>query len=325
MNRRGARAALLAFAVTAAAERANADNQKAEAQVLFTQGVKLAESGDLRGALAAFRAAHEKFPSYRVLYNVGQLCTKLADPACTVRAYDQYLREGGSEVPAKRRAEVEAELASARKSVAMLTITTNVTGAEIAVDDEPVGTSPLSSAVAINPGSRSVVLHHEGKTIERTVKAAAGDTPSVDLEIPKDPPPARTDETPLDKPGATDNPPAREASPRKIPIVPWAAFGGLAVVTIVSGIFTAGAYSSYTDKRDSFPVTRGELDDAQGSARTLFLVTTVFGALTVASAVVAAYFTFRPTTAAATSPGSAAATDLRVGLGPRGVLLQGAW
>ena len=88
---------------------------------------------------------------------------------------------------------------------------------------------------------------------------------------------------------------APKPKPAEVPIVPWAVTGGLAVGTLVVGIFAAKSYGHYEDKRDSFPVTRSELDDAQSSARTLFIVTTALGAATVVAAGASTYFTLTAT------------------------------
>jgi hypothetical protein len=321
------RAALVALAVAISACAARADDgnhsethprtdaQKKEAQALFNQAVKLAESGDTRGALAAFRGAYAAYPSFRVLYNIGQLCSRLRDAACTVRAFEQYLRDGGADIPAKKRADVEAELRSLAKQVATLTIDVDVAGGEISIDDEPVGRSPLPRPWVVNPGAHKIAVTYETKVVERTVTASAMDTLTVDIQIPKDPAPG-----PVVVPIPAE--PAEQPRPserRQAPVVPWIVTGGLAAGAVVTGILAAVTYSSFQDKRDEFPVTRAELEDAQGTARTFFLAAGVLGACTIVSAGIAGYFTL--------AAPSAAPADPTVGLAasPRGVLVHGSF
>lgn len=316
-----ARAALVSVALMTVASIASADPPakpaasvpgdaaKKEAQALFSQALKQAESGDQRAALTSFRAAYDKYPSFRVLYNIGQLCARLGDGACSVRAYEQYLRDGGADVPAKRRTEVEAEVTALSRTVATLTITSNVAGAEVFIDDTLVGRTPLAAPIPVNAGAHAVVLVNDGKKIERSFNAVSGDAATLDIQVPKvEPVVTVVEKEAPERPAA---PPPR----RPFPVVPWAVTGGFAVATAVTGILAASAYSSFKDKRDDFPITREELDDAQGSARNLLLLTGLFGTVTVVSAGVAGYFTFL-------APGPAAP---RVGLAvsPRGVLLQG--
>jgi hypothetical protein len=68
--------------------------------------------------------------------------------------------------------------------------------------------------------------------------------------------------------------------------------GAFAIGTVVAAVLTESRYSAYVDKRESFPITRSEVDDAQSSARTLFVVTSALGAATLACAGMATYFTF---------------------------------
>jgi hypothetical protein len=307
-----ARRAALALVLVFGASEARAEDTKKEAAALFNQALKQSASGDARSALASFRAAYEKFPNFRVLYNIGRVCSGLGDNACAVRAYEQYLQDGAGDVPAKRRKEVEAELATLGKSIGSLTITSNVEGADVSVDDANVGKTPVAAPVKVNAGNHTVVLVHEGKKAERSVGIAAGETATVDLQIALEPPPAPAAPPPEAPPPAPEPPPApKEPEERHVPILPWAITGGAALVTIVTGALAAGAYSDFQDAKDRFGVTRSELDDAQGSARTMFLVTGVFATITIASAAVASYMTWL-------SP----RTQVRVG--PSGVFLAGA-
>lgn len=290
-------------------------DDKREAQALFSKALKQAEAGDNQGALASFRAAYNASPSYRVLYNIGQLCTRLADSVCTYRAYEQYLREGGSGVPAKRRTEVQAELQNLTKVVALVTISVSQQDAEVLVDDASIGKSPLPAPVAVSAGDHTIVARREDKSIDRAIKVAPGDAVSIDLQIPKDAPPP-----PAPPPAPSTAPEKAEKKPepaKPVPIVPWAVTGALAVSTVVVGVLASSAYSDFKDKRDSFPVSRPELDDAQGKARDLFLVSAALGAATVVSAGVASYFTFL-------APGGTSSTRVGLAVGPGTLMLRGA-
>jgi hypothetical protein len=320
------RAALVALAVAFSAGAARAaddddnaethqrsDAQKKQAQALFDQAVKLAKSDDARGALAAFRGAYSAYPSFRVLYNIGQLCSRLRDAACAVRAFEQYLRDGGADIPARKRADVEEELRSLAKQVASVTIDVDVAGAEISIDDERIGHSPLPRPWVVNPGSHKIAVTYETKLVERTVTASAMDTLTVDIQIPKDPAP---------EPVVVPIPPERAEQPRpperrQVPVVPWVVTGGLAAGTVVTGILAAVTYSSFQDKRDEFPVTRAQLEDAQGTARTFFLAAGVLGACTIVSAGIAGYMTLSAPSAAPAGP------TVGLAAGPRGVLVHG--
>jgi hypothetical protein len=297
LARRGGAAVALALALSAMSTPARADDadqRKKEAQQHFDSALKLAESSDYAAALAEFRLAYGKFPSYRVLYNIAQLCARTDDAVCAHRSYTKYLRDGGADVPAKRRTATEAELEKLAKKVGLVTVTSSVSGASVRLDDEPLGETPLPDAIAVTPGSHKIKLVAGLKSADKTVNVDVGEATTAALE-PAEPAPAapKTVETKPDaKPSAGDDSPTGTPPKRKVPWVPWAVAGGFAVGTGVFAFLTASSYGKYQDKKDAFPVTRGELDDAQGSAKTLFFVTGALGAATVVAAGVAGYFTW---------------------------------
>lgn len=338
MIRRSSCVAIVALTVLMSTASARADDKEAgatsdvarkDAQALFTQAIEQANAGNARGALASFRTAYDRYPSFRVLYNIGQLCAQLNDSACALRAYEQYLRDGGADVPAARRTEADGALKVLRRKVAMLTITSNVAGAEIRVDDVVVGRIPLPGPIAVNAGIHSVSLMLEERKTDRSVKLEGiGEAVTIDLSLSKeDPAPGTKPAAPAaaasasSKGGASQGPEPTTNPDRPVPVIPWAVTGGLAVVTAISGVLAATSYSSFQDERERFGVTRAELDDAQGTARTWFLMTGVFGTLTLVSAGVAGYFTFL-----APPPAKSSRAPRWVGaarIGPRGILVEG--
>ena len=58
------------------------------------------EESNFTGALAEFRRAHAIAPSYRLLYNIGQVCYLLRDYPCALDSFSRYLSQGGAEIPA---------------------------------------------------------------------------------------------------------------------------------------------------------------------------------------------------------------------------------
>ncbi len=312
--------ALTTVATTVSAAPGDSEARKKEAMGLFNQAIKLAGSGDEKGALAAFRLAYEKYPSFRVLYNIGQLCGRMGDFACAVKSYEQYLRDGGADVPAKRRDQVEKEVANLAKNVAAVTVKSSTAGAEVTVDDVAVGHTPLGE-FGMNPGQHKVAISYDGKSADKSVKVSGGETLVVELELPKPEPPPPPPTPPQEKkPKAGEADTKDKAGPKPFPIVPWSVTGAFGVATIVTGVLATSAYGDFKDKRDQFPVTREELDDAQGKARDLLLLTGLFGTITVVSAGVAGYFTFL---APGARESASAKPGITVGVGPRGFVLTG--
>ena len=69
------------------------------AQRHFRMGVTLYEDGDFDGARSEFLRAHDLAPSYRILFNLGQVSQELRDWAGALRYYGAYLEAAGANIP----------------------------------------------------------------------------------------------------------------------------------------------------------------------------------------------------------------------------------
>src|SRR6185503_10103767 len=95
-------------------------------------------------------------PSYKLLYDIAQICFQMTDYPCALRTFTRYLEQGKGDVPAQRRDEVQADIEKLKARVALLRITTSKPGAEIFVDDVSVGKAPLAEPVMVSAGRRKV-------------------------------------------------------------------------------------------------------------------------------------------------------------------------
>lgn len=179
------------------------------AQSHFRRGVELFEEQDYTSALVEFRRAYETAPNWRVLYNIGNTCFQVNDYACALKAFEKYLAEGGSEIAATRKADVERDVGKLRARVARLTVTTNVPGAEVFVDEVSVGQTPLEAPVLVSAGRRKVTATYQGRSsAQRVVDVAGGDAVAVQLDL-QAPEPARSPvvaQAPAPLPPATRRP-----------------------------------------------------------------------------------------------------------------------
>ncbi len=309
------------FVALALALPARADDTT-EARTLYEDGLRLSKAGESHAALAAFRASYAKAPNGKILYAIGQLCARVGDGGCAVRAYERYLRE--AEPTAKRTAELGAEIRALSRTLGRVRITAETEGAEVRVDDEVVGKTPLEGAIAVNAGEHVVVVSDGSRKADATFKILSGKFASVALDLPPLPP--KPEEKPPPPPPPTPLVPTSEPAPPPtsrsggFPVVPWAITGALGVATGVSGVLALLAYSDYRDTRDQFPISREALDDAHGKARDLLLLTGALGAVTVTAAGVATYFTLAGSSEAAEkNPGPRVSFAVR----PNGLTLMG--
>ncbi|QRN99840.1 PEGA domain-containing protein [Archangium violaceum] len=298
-----------------------------EAQSRYQRARELYEENDYQAALVEFQRAYELAPSYRLLYNIAQVQYQLQDYAGALGSFQRYLEEGGGELPAQRRDEVQREVDRLQARVATVRITVNKPGAEISVDDVPVGTSPMRTPLQLNAGRRKISASLPGVTpVTRVVDVAGRDSLDVSLEFaaPSAPAPvASVAPAPSSRPEAPRSavaaPPEVVKSQRSTPLVPWIATGGLAVATGVTAVLALNASGDLKTQRDTFGVSRAQLDQASGRTRTLALTTDVLAGATLVAAGVSTWLTFLR------EPEPASSADVQVGVGPGGVGVAGSF
>lgn len=287
----------LALACLAAGSHALAAEPSAEdiarARPVYTQALELYNDGAFDAALVEFEKAYAIAPSYRLLYNIALVNAQLNDFAQALRAYRRYLEEGGKKVDAKRRAEVEREIKKLESRVAEITLSVSVDGAEVSVDDLPVGTSPLGGPLLVNSGRRKLSAAKAGHTpVSRVLVVSGGTTSELSLELrPTASPPSGDGPKPSPSDPARGAPRPEEGPTRPVPWVWWGVTGALAAGTATFGLLTLSAQSDLDAKRES-PAKKSELDDAATKTRTLAVVTDVTLVATLAVGGYALYQTF---------------------------------
>lgn len=291
----------------------------------FKRGVEFFREGNFRAALIEFRRADEAAPNYRIQYNLGQTYFELQDYAGALRAFETYLQKGGAEIGAERQAEVEREIEKLRQRVGYLTITTNVPGAEILIDDTVVGKAPLDGPELVSAGRRKVsAVKPPGIPTVRYVEVAGGDELQIELLVQTQ---DEGDTSAAAPPAPAPVPPAPAAdagTDRGMGTGFWvslAATGVFAAGATVSGILASSAKGDYDEQLDTYPTTAQDVQDAADKTDRLALMTDIFTGAAVTAGVVTIIF-------AASGPdddAGAAKNDrgVRVGVGPGSVALGG--
>jgi len=160
------------------------DPHTLEASKHFGHAVKLSEDGDWRAALIEFERAYAIAPNFRVLFDIGQCRYQLHDYPGALAAFQRYKNEGGDAVPPDRRAQLEADIDLLKGRVATLRVVSATTDAQVTLDDANIGTTPLSSPVAVSAGRHKLVLHKAGKTdAERSFDIAGEEMLDVRLDF----------------------------------------------------------------------------------------------------------------------------------------------
>jgi len=285
---------LLVATVSASAdsERSPAEGAPEQARQSFQRGVELYDEHDLNGAEVEFQRAYSLARNFRILYNLGQIAQERHDYAAAQDFYYRYLRDGGPQIAPDRVQTVENELAKLTTRVGRLNIVYDAPGAEVLIDNLSVGRTPLPAPVTVNLGRRRVDLKpRHGAPLVRFVDVPGGDTVTLPLasEEPEPVPPSH-EELPAVQLQTPAPIPAENRS-RSVGVA-WTCTGVLAVGTVVAAVVAYRESRDLRGLRQSYPVTREELDSKQHSVRVAGWVTDGLLAGTAALSAVSLYLTF---------------------------------
>lgn len=315
--------ASVAFSTNAQAEEAGQKAEPsaeavAEAGQRYDRGLKLYSEGEYRLAVIEFERTYELVPDYRVLFNIGQVRIQLGDYARARLALERYLREGDGQLPPARLESVKGDLDMLEGRTATLKIQSSVVGAEVLVDGESVGVTPLAEPVLMNAGDHNIEVRKPGyraRVLRRTL--AGKDAAEMSVEL---------DEIPTSSGTSNDvtRPPTTRAPARAMaPIwISWATTGALAAGAGVTGILGLRAADKLDTMKDQRPALSPDLNSQKNQAR-MFLVTS--DALTAAAVVaggISLYLTLRSPSGTAQERESA---TLGIGFTPSEVRLVGTY
>jgi hypothetical protein len=177
--------ALLVVAVCAGVAHAQPpppQGNKVDAKALMQSGLKLFEAADYLGALAVFKDAYARFPSAKILLNIGTTLKALNRDAKAANAYQAYLDSPDSD-PAKR-ASVEAIITEIDKTVGKLEIAVTPADAEVQINSEDFEPAAKVRRHRVTAGSFTVTARKDKfQTEAKQAQIAAGEVATIALTL----------------------------------------------------------------------------------------------------------------------------------------------
>jgi tetratricopeptide (TPR) repeat protein len=224
-----------------------------EALAHYNQGIALYSEGDYKLALIEFQRAYDLAPSWKLLYNIGEVQFQLNNYAAALAALETYLKDGGAEVPGKRKVEVEKDLDALRARVAHVTLQVNIADADVQLGDAATVRSPVAPNQLVDAGNLRIRVSKSGfQPYDRIVQLAGKDnqTVVVTLEEIK---------------GKTDTLIVRDESRSYGWVLGWVGTAALAAGAIGTGIVSlnAGADLERAKKQANSTDTRNTLASRQ--------------------------------------------------------------
>jgi hypothetical protein len=328
------------LAAALAVERpASAADAETEARERFERAIKLYEDQDYGAALAELERAAKLKPSFKLFYNMGQVRVAMRDYAAAIVAFQQYLEQGGNRIPAERRDFVDKEIKRLEQRVARIMVTTDVPSAEVSIDDDVVGFTPLAEPILINAGTRRVTVRHPDYPPRSRTLSLAGrvrETVAFSLSQPVQPAPhspATQEPAPpsyAEQRGATTVQPSGPASPvadqssgpdRKI-LIGWIATGALAAGAVVTGVLALNGNDDLAEQRER-PANADDLDSEATRVRTLAIATDVLAVGALAAGGLSLWWTLESNGREQTTAARRSSPGLAIGVGPLGASLKG--
>jgi hypothetical protein len=260
-----------------------------EAGKHFQRAVSLYGEADYRAALVEFKRAYAGSPHVSVLYNIGETQYQLQDYAAALTTFERYLAEAGPTDP--HRGEVEADVEVLRARVGHLSVVTIPPGADVTVDDQAAGRTPLERPLLVSIGHRRVVASIAGRpAVTKYVDVATDDNLSVTVQLPDATvaAPARAPAPlPVIPPGQ-ESPPSHAGATWRI--VGWTTTGVLAASALTMGLLANKTSNDLTSARASYPTSAATLNHDASLTSTYSLVAdslavaaAVFGSITLVS------------------------------------------
>lgn len=154
-----------------------------DAKKPWDSGIALATRSQWDAARAAFLQAYEQSKNPRVLYNVGVMEKNLGRYAAAIDWWQRELTEGKGQLSAEEVQELEASIQGLSKFVMSISLDVSEPGAKIFVDDEEVGTSPLSKPISVAIGSHTIRATKPGFTEAQARVDGKDPSPKVSLKL----------------------------------------------------------------------------------------------------------------------------------------------
>lgn len=235
----------------------------AAARERFKEGVSYFDQKQYEKARAAFLQAYALKKHPAVLLNLAQSELRSGHERDAAKHFAVYLREA-NEASAPEREAAQSGLVAAKAVLAEINVTTSP-DAEILVNGQSEGTSPLPGPVYVDPGTHTIEAKKGSRIAKLTISAKAGETKDArvlfDVEpakvTPAAQPPSATGRASDEEPASTE--PSAATSGARQPFLHWLRKSPAGVISggttlllgLGSGGFAVAATLSYRDANDT--------------------------------------------------------------------------
>jgi hypothetical protein len=174
-------------ATPAAPPRPLAESLTGEAKADYEGAKLLFADGDFNGALSKFKQAYDKSKDPRLLWNMA-VCEKNLRHYYKLQVLvRKYLEDGKGLLTPEQETQARELIDAVQSFIAVLDVRTTEAGAEIAIDGEPAGTTPLSAPLPIDLGTHTITVTKSGfLPFTKEIEVQGGSTATLDAPLSPD-------------------------------------------------------------------------------------------------------------------------------------------
>jgi len=155
---------------------------KSRASKLLEQGNRLSNDGEYVEALEKFRAAHDIYPSPKLLLNIGTMLRQLGRNVEAADIYEKYLHDPESDP--KQREFLTRTLDEINSVVGHMHITVDPKDAAVSLDGAALIVPAEGADVRVEPGTHKIVGEKKGfPPALTTISLKRGETRTVELKL----------------------------------------------------------------------------------------------------------------------------------------------
>jgi hypothetical protein len=202
------------------------------ADAYFLRGKALLKDGNIKEAYKQYKASWDLKKSYDIAANLGNVEYELGMPRDAAEHLAFSVRNAAVSVTPDRLDKIKKLLDQAKTLVSVVVVKVNVPGADVFVDGELVGRSPLTDELYVDPGPRTIEARLTGhETAKQTVDCPRTSTQTVTLTL-------NPTATPVSSAGPTGSSTAPPGSkiPRRNRLIPLAVGGGVTAAGVAVGL-----------------------------------------------------------------------------------------
>jgi len=154
------------------------------ARVEYESGKILFLDGDAAGALVKFQRAYELSKDPRLLWNVAVCEKRLRHYARVIEHLERYRIEGASVLEPDELRDAAELIAELRPFTGTVRLKVNQSMAEVTVDGQPVGSTPLDRAIVLDIGQRTIRVTREGYLpVTRQVMISGPEEQAIEVQL----------------------------------------------------------------------------------------------------------------------------------------------